>query len=202
MTDKTTQAGWGGWRLPSYAAIVELVIFIPLAICNPDIFLFISLFVAGPTLIVVSLILIVWLIRDAIVNRHQQLLPILATLMILWAIPMSVFFYDSKRPFELRETARWLAWSREYKSEVLAQPTSTKELKHIQWDASGFAGFANNTVYLVFDPSDTLSTAAKSRQPGKFDGLPCAVWHVRRLESQWYAVLFYTDQYWGQGNCN
>ena len=198
MIDKTTQPGW---RVPSCVAIVELVIFIPLAIYGPDMFFFSIIYVVAPTLTVISLALIVWLIRDAIVNRHRKLLPILGTLAILWAIPVSLFFYDYKHPFELRETARWLAWSRDYKREVLAQPTAAKEFKHIQWDVSGFAGIANNTVYLVFDPSDALSTAAKNRQPGKLDGLPCAVWHVRRLESQWYAVLFYTDQYWGQGDC-
>jgi hypothetical protein len=36
-----------------------------------------------------------------------------------------------------------------------------------------------------------------NRQPGKFDGIPCEVRLVRRLESHWYDVLFYTDEYWG-----
>jgi hypothetical protein len=30
---------------------------------------------------------------------------------------------------------------------------------------------------------------------------PAAAQRARRLENQWYAVLFYTDSYWGQGNC-
>jgi hypothetical protein len=203
MVEKTTQVGGLRWRLPSYAAIIGFVIFTPIAVCHPDTFLFLNAFVVAPTLFAISVILIVWLIREAIGNSRRQLLPILATLTILWAIPASLFLYNRQHPFELHETARWLASSHDYKSEVLAQPTSVKgELKHIEWDASGFAGVANNTVFLVFDPADTLSTAAMSRKSGKFDGIPCDVRLVRRLESRWYAVLFYTDEYWGQGKCN
>jgi hypothetical protein len=72
-------------------------------------------------------------------------------------------------------------------------------MKHIEWDASGFAGVANNTAYLVFDPSDSLSAAVKSHQL-KFNGTHCEARDVRRLEHQWYAVLFYTGQTWGQCN--
>jgi hypothetical protein len=57
--------------------------------------------------------------------------------------------------------------------------------------------FAQNTeVYLVFDPTDSLSRSASSRQPGKFDGIPCEVNLVRRLESHWYSVQFYTSEDW------
>ena len=202
MIEKTTPAGRLLLRLPSYAAIVGLVIVAPIAFCESDRFVFLSVFVVAPILIVISLIFVVWVIRKAVDNSARERLAILGTLTALWAIPISLFLYNREHPFELRETARWLASSQDYKNEVLAQPTSAKgELKHIEWDTSGFAGVANNTVYLVFDPADALSTAAKSRQPGKFNGIPCEVPLVRRLESQWYAVLFYTDEYWGQGEC-
>jgi hypothetical protein len=56
-----------------------------------------------------------------------------------------------------------------------------------------------NFEYLVFDPGDSLSAAAASHQPGKFNGIPCEVYRVRRLESHWYTVLFYTDEDW---RCN
>lgn len=201
MVEKTTQ-GRLLWRLPSYAASVGLVIVTPIATCHPDRFAFLSLFVVAPILFVISLIFVVWVIREAVDDSARQRLAILGTLTILWVIPISLFFYNREHPFELHETARWLSSSQNYKNEVLAQPTSAKgELKHIEWDASGFAGVANNTVYLVFDPADTLSTAAKSRQSGKFDGIPCEVPLIRRLESHWYAVLFYTDEYWAQGEC-
>jgi hypothetical protein len=73
-------------------------------------------------------------------------------------------------------------------------------LKHIEWDASGFAGVANNTAYLVFDPTDTLSAAAINDQAAKFNGVPCKARAIRRLEDHWYTVLFYTDQTWDQCN--
>ncbi|MFY9904891.1 MAG: hypothetical protein WBX02_14315 [Terriglobales bacterium] len=98
--------------------------------------------------------------------------------------------------YSIRTATKWLMWSRRYKSEVLAQPTSANGgFKHIDWD--GWGMFAQNTeVYLVFDPTDSLSRAASSRQPGKFGGIPCEVNLVRRLESHWYAVQFYTSQDW------
>jgi hypothetical protein len=45
----------------------------------------------------------------------------------------------------------------------------------------------------------TLSTAAKLRRSGKFDGIPCEVRLIRRMENHWYAVLFYTDEFWVPG---
>jgi hypothetical protein len=59
---------------------------------------------------------------------------------------------------------------------------------------------ANNTAYLVFDPANTLSAAAKNNQAAEFNGVPCKVRAIRRLENHWYAVLFYTDQAWGECN--
>ena len=79
-----------------------------------------------------------------------------------------------------------------------AQPAPPNgQLRHIEWETTGFAGVANSTLYLVFDPTDSLSVA---RSPGKFDGIPCEVPVVRRLERHWYAVLFYTDEAWGEHN--
>jgi hypothetical protein len=100
----------------------------------------------------------------------------------------------------ISNTARWIFRSRQYKAEVLARPNPTSEqLKHIEWDGWGWAG-QDTQVYLVFDPTDSLSEAAKSRHPGKYKGLPCEVFRVRQLESQWYTVQFYTDEWWGRHN--
>jgi hypothetical protein len=96
----------------------------------------------------------------------------------------------------LRSYLRWLLWSRSFKAEVLAQPSPRiGELKHVEWEATGFASVAYNTSYLVFDPSDALQ---KVTLPGKVAGIPCEVPVVRRLEKQWYAVQFYTDEEWGK----
>jgi hypothetical protein len=98
-----------------------------------------------------------------------------------------------------RDHVRWLFLSGGYKAKVLAQAPS-EELKHAEWDGWGFAG-ADTTAFLVFDPTDSLAGVTEALPPIKSRTLPCDVVRVRRLDRQWYAVLFYTDTYWGQGNC-
>jgi hypothetical protein len=99
----------------------------------------------------------------------------------------------------VRDHVRWLFLSGGYKAKVLAQPPG-EELKHAEWDGWGFAG-ADTTAFLVFDPTDSLAGATEALPPIKARALPCDVVRVRRLDRQWYAVLFYTDTYWGQGSC-
>jgi hypothetical protein len=99
-----------------------------------------------------------------------------------------------------RDHVRWFFLSDDYKAQVLAQPPS-EELKHAEWDGWGFAGVGETSVFLVFDPTDSLAGAAEALPPIKARALPCEVFRVRRLDRQWYAVLFYTDTYWGQGDC-
>src|SRR5690349_17755194 len=95
-----------------------------------------------------------------------------------------------------KTNASWLLWSRDYKSKVLSRPSSLGgELKHIEWEGWGWAGM-DTTVYLVFDPADSLSSAATRRLSGRFNGVPCEVFRVRRLESQWYTAQFYTGEDW------
>lgn len=97
-------------------------------------------------------------------------------------------------------SAKWLLWSHHYQAEVLTQPESTNgELKHAEWDVWGWVGM-DTVVYVVFDPTDSLAQAARSQQPGKYAGLPCRVFLVRRLERHWYTVRFYTDKEW-RPNC-
>lgn len=102
--------------------------------------------------------------------------------------------------FTVRSPVRWLLFSRNYKSEVLRQPGSATLLKHIEWDGWGMIG-QDTEVYLVFDPKDALKSAAESGKEGKFDGLPCEVAQVRRLEANWYSVQFYTDEGWDDPHC-
>jgi hypothetical protein len=101
--------------------------------------------------------------------------------------------------YTIRTAVRWAERSERYKSEVLALPKVTGELKHIEWDGWGWAG-QDTTVYLVFDPADSLSNAARNQQAGKFDGIPCEVPVVKQLEKNWYLVQFYTDEWWGRHN--
>lgn len=100
-----------------------------------------------------------------------------------------------------RDHVRWGLLSGIYRPKVMAQPVSaSQQFRHVEWDGWGFAGM-DTTVFLVFDPADSLAKMLAARPPVKAAGLPCEVVRIRRLASQWYAVLFYTDTYWGQGSC-
>ena len=101
--------------------------------------------------------------------------------------------------YSIRASAKWWLWSQSYKNEVLAQTPLTGELKHIEWDGWGWAG-QDTTVYLVFDSTDSLSEPAWKHASGKFNGIPCEIDRVSQLESHWYTVQFYTNEFWGRRN--
>jgi hypothetical protein len=184
------------WPAQLYTVLTGLVLFLVIETCQADIALLIYIFVVA----ILLLSCIVLLISAAISKNRRRYLQQLLTLTIILAILIAGFFFDNTNPIAIRSTARWLIWSRDYKAQVLKQmPPANGELKHIEWD--GWGMFAQNTsVFLVFDPTDSLSGAVKSHQPGKFNGIPCKVPLVRRLESHWYTVVFYTSQVWD--GCN
>jgi hypothetical protein len=98
--------------------------------------------------------------------------------------------------FGLHSKTRWLLHANEYKARVSSEPTPQSGLlKHVEWDGWGLAG-NDTTVYLVFDPSDVLATPSRTAAPGKYAGLPCEVARVKRLEQNWYTVMFYTQTDW------
>jgi hypothetical protein len=139
----------------------------------------------------VGLVLLVVAIRKKGRRRLAVFSMFVAYLATSWGL-----FTNS---FGVRTTVRWLLWSKDYKAEVAKQPNSADgALKHIEWDGWGFPGAGDTVAYLVFDPNDSLSTAAASHSSGKFSGIPCEVLSVRRLESHYYSVLFYTDTDWGR----
>jgi hypothetical protein len=189
MVEKMTKGDRFNWRLPFYAAVGGLIVFLPIAIYGNGIDDLLYIFVGAP---IVSLILLVVAIR----KKRRQSLSVLSMLVVYCAVSWGLF----KNSEVLRTAARWFLWSKGYKAAVLAQPGSANgDLKHIEWDGWGWGG--NDTiVYLVFDPNDSLSAAATSHSPGKFSGVPCEVFSVRHLESHWYSVVFYTDTNWGQCN--
>lgn len=92
-----------------------------------------------------------------------------AVIVVTFCAVSAVVFLGSYR---LRTFTRWLLWSGQYKQEVLTEPTPFKgDLKHIEWD--GWGGFGQDfTVFLVFDPTDSLSEPARNDQFGKFKGVP------------------------------
>jgi hypothetical protein len=103
----------------------------------------------------------------------------------------------SQRP--IRPHLLWLVWSSRYKSEVLANAAAANgELKHVEWDGDGWGGtpVGDWMGYVVFDPSDSLSAATRHNAPKEYNGIPCKVILVRRLEKQWYSVVLDMDQFW------
>ena len=180
---------WFNWQLPIYAAVGTLIVFLLVVISSAVVGKILFQLVAVP---IVSLVLIIL----AILKKGRQRLSVISTLVVFWAVcaPLLANY------FAVRDETRWLFWSTGYKAQVLAQPDSAiGELRHVEWDGWGFAG-NDTTAYLVFDPDDSLAAEAKSLSPRKVSGIPCEVQEVRRLESHWYAVKFYTETDWD--HCN
>ena len=179
------------WRLPLYTALATTFIFLFDALAEPDGLLYFLL------TILVIVLLLVFLVSAAVEKKRTRCVSILFVLMVYSILSFALF----RNEYAIRNAARWFLWSRRYKAEVLAQSAPVNgEFKHVEWDGWGFPGAGDTTVYLVFDPMDSLAPSAKRHQPGKFDGVPCKVRSVTRLESRWYAVLFYTDERWGKPN--
>jgi hypothetical protein len=126
---------------------------------------------------------------------RQRVIALLVLIVYLWVPVLLLSNYSL-----VRDHVRWFFLSRGYKSRVLAQ-VPNEQLKHVEWDGWGFAGVGDTTAFLVFDPIDSLAGASEALPPVRARGLPCEVVRVRRLDRQWYAVLFYTDTYWGLGAC-
>lgn len=127
-------------------------------------------------------------------NGSSRLIAI-ATLLSYWLISGSILRHFS----EVRDASRWLFQAKAYKTSVLALPAPPNgDFRHVEWEGWGFAGTGDTTVYLVVDPSDSLSEPAKNHLSGRFAGVSCAVYRIHRLEKHWYTVAFYTDTSWGQ----
>ena len=179
------------WRRPLVAAAIALIAGLLITIYGTDID---WLLYAVAVAILGSLALLVVV---AIRKRRQQRVMALAVFGAYVAVT-AVFFMGYG---QLRPILRWMLWSDRYKSELLAQSsTANGQLKHFEWESSGWGPIGPTIVYLVFDPTDSLSEAAKSHRAGRFSGLPCEVPRVQRLESHWYAVTFYTEESWGERN--
>jgi hypothetical protein len=187
MVERTSEGDRFNWRLPLYAAAGACVVFLAIMVYgSADIAVILYTFGAAPIIGILLLVVI------AVRRRLRQQLSALLALVAYVTVTGALFMARN----ELRPTLRWLLWSHRYKAELLAAPDSANgQLKHIEWDGWGWAG-QNTVVYLVFDPTDSLSAAAKSHSPGKFRGIPCEVPLVRRLESRLYSVVFYTNPAW------
>jgi len=172
---------------PLFVGVGASVALLSLIVYSPYLDL-LFIFLIAP---IISLIYLVLLVVTAVRKRPRQCLSTLLTLIVFLAVSAAIL----KNEDTIRASFRWLAWSHQFKAKLLGEPApGNGELRHMEWEATGFAGVANITVYLVFDPTDTLSAA---HTPGKVAGIPCEVRLVRRLESHWYSVWFYADEDWG-----
>jgi len=190
MAETGNEADRFNWQLPSYLVLGTSIVMLVLMLWSAYGSMLYVLLIAP----ILSLICLVSSGTALVRRRPRRSLSILLTLLAVLAASWVLF----KNQGAIRPTLRWLLWSRDYKSEVLVQPAPANgEFRHIEWDGWGWDGAGDTYVYLVFDPADSLAVAAKSHQPGKFTGIPCTVPLVRRLEKQWYSVLFYTDERWG-----
>jgi cell division protein FtsW (lipid II flippase) len=169
------------WRMPLYAALVALLVFLPSLISSNNDALY--LFFVVPCLALVSICVLIF----AAIRRD---LLIAIAVVTFCAVSAVAFLYN----YQIRTFARWTVWSREYKEQVLAEPTSASgDLKHIEWDGWGWGG-QDFSLFLVFDPADSLS--GPDARSGKVKGIPCEVSYVRRMDTHWYVVYFdaYVDQ--------
>lgn len=181
------------WVFPVSAVASLLILALTLIVYTPYAE-FPLLLVVMPLICITLLVVLV----IAIVKKRRHLQG--STALTLAAVVITSFVV-LKLQDPIRESLRWLLRSNRFKAELLASPAPRPgELRHVEWEAIGFAGVANNTIYLVMDPTDALHSAAQTGSPGKYPGIPCEVLRVRRLEARWYSVRFYTDEAWGQQN--
>jgi hypothetical protein len=184
-SDSTSKTDQLGWRMPIYAALAAVLVFLPLLMSSDTEVLY--LFFIVPAFFIIGICVLIY----AAIRKKPSLAIMVAT---FWAASVLLFVYN----IQIRTFTRWFVWSGRYKNRVLAQPDSVNgSLKHIEWDGWGWGG-QDFSVFLVFDPADSLSGPAKSRQSGKLSGIPCEVSSVRRMDSHWYIVSF--DQYVDQSS--
>jgi hypothetical protein len=174
------------WKLPLLVVAAAAAAFLLLILYTAYFFIWIP-FVT----IIACLLCLVLMAIAAIRKRKRQIISPLLAIIAFVAVAAALLEGGDA----LRSSLRWLLWSQHFKAELLAQPSPPNgELRHLEWDATGFAGVANSTLYVVFDPSDALASVTRS---GKVAGVPCEILLARQLEKHWYAVRFYTDEEWG-----
>jgi len=134
------------------------------------------LYCVGVVLVSALALLLAVILRK---HRQQRIIAILVFVLVTGMVVLN--------EYHLRPRLHWMMWSHKYKSEVLASSAPHKnEFKHVEWDGDGWGSGVTGDWegYVVFDPSDSLSAVAKSNAPARYNGIPCDVTLVRRLEKQ------------------
>jgi hypothetical protein len=139
MDEETTGRDSFDWRLPLCGAASALILFVPMMFDGSHLLETLYFFAAAP---IISVVLLVDAIRKKGRGRLAALVMVVAYMATSWAL--------IRHSLEIRGTTRWMLWSKDYKTRVLAQPNLVnRSLKHIEWDGWGFAA-ANTLEYLVF----------------------------------------------------
>jgi hypothetical protein len=189
MFTNLTEKEWFRYRFPAYVAGCSAITFLPLTVSSSDLAVMLYVFAAVP---VVSFVLL-FIARQRKGIQRLAALSVFGVFLVFTAILAKDFL-------KIRTAAQWAVHSRGYKAKVLAQSRfSNGHFGHVELQGWGFAG-QDTVVYVVHDPKGSLAMAAKSGSPGAFSGLPCEVYRVRKLESDWYSVQFYTGTDWD--HCN
>jgi hypothetical protein len=169
------------WIELSCVAVLGLLAFIPLQLLESDeaslVFAFVALIA---TLVLIGLV---------IASRSFVGVAIVAAYIV------TALALVSNGAYPLRENVRWAAFASQAKANALASHPRGQQLPHAVWDAWGWAGM-DTSVYLVFDPNDSLLAASRLKSPGKPPGIPCAVYSVHQMEPHWYSVHFFTSEEW------
>ncbi|MGC8548380.1 MAG: hypothetical protein ACP5M4_01660 [Acidobacteriaceae bacterium] len=168
------------------AAIAAFAIFVPVAVFGSAFAVLVYLYLFLPFGLSAGLMV-------GLVLAKRQAVSILAATVMFCAVTWLLF----QNADAVKDTARWHLYGSSYQRRVLAAPAQTGQLKHVVWDGWELGGM-DTTVYLVYDPENSLATAARKHTSGKFAGIPCPVPSVRRLASEWYAVEFFTGERWNR----
>jgi hypothetical protein len=173
----------------AWTALCATIFYLPLAIWKIDF---------GPllySLLAAIAVFVAWIIAIVLAIRRQYRRCLSAAAMIVAICATSSVLLSNTS--WIHTCGRWITHGPQYRAAVLAQPTpAAGDLKHVEWDGWGWGG-NGTTVYLVFDPGDSLASAAKNHSTGRISRALCGVSRMQRLENHWYSVVFYTDTAWG-----
>src|ERR1700679_267974 len=155
------------WKLSAWAALGAIILFVTLVTEMFD-FGLVVYFLFAAIAILTSLIIAIVL---AVARLYRRCLSVAAMILVMLATSLILLRND----FLIHTWGRWITQGSQSRAAVLAQPTpSAGDLKHVEWDGWGWGG-NDTTVYLVFDPSDSLASAAKNHSPGRISPALCGV---------------------------
>jgi hypothetical protein len=114
MDEKTAPRNRFDWRLPAYAGIGALIIFVPIRVFAPDMGEFLYIVAVAP---IITLVLLIFAICVVFQEKRLLSLAVLSMLVVYWAVTLGL----ARISLELHTFTRWLLWSKDYKAQVPAQ---------------------------------------------------------------------------------